>query len=490
MSEKFKKKHFSFPVATSMRSRWMLITISFLLVIFVAFSFLVYQSSMKTFSQEATEKIDMTAETLSSLLSQSDQPMTKKNINILMKEAIIRQYNDKLQQSNSLLSLLGDNHLNIYLYDNQQKLILKTINEYNYQCRPIVQTLKIKKINNVDGFIIGKKIISEKTEKPLGYLQIFYPVENLIAIRKQLINNICLFVLIAFVLSVLCSAILFNSFVYPIKKLIGTMKKIQQNPIAAERTPLPRQKDEIWELTTISNTMIDQIQEYISHQAQFVQDASHELKTPVAILDGHLNLLNRWGKDDPEVLEESLQLSLQEVTRMKVLIEEMLDLTKNTKIELANISEHILIVPLIKGIIKNMHFVHADFQFELHHAINEDTKIIMTEHHFTQLMTIFLDNAIKYSTDRKEVVITLEKKQEMVAISIQDFGEGIAKKDIKQIFNRFYRVDKARSREKGGNGLGLSIAEKLIEGYHGTIKVESIVNEGTTFILEFPIIED
>lgn len=474
----------------SMKTRWMGITVTFLLIIFSVFSFLVYQNSMKLLSQEPIDKIQTATQTVSQLLEQENRPFTKQNILDFLKEEINDQYKTTPKGSNNLLSLLGDHHLNMYIFNPKKQLIFQTRQKEMYVTKPIKQSLHVKKIKDTPGFIYGYPIYSHKTNQCLGYIQVFYTIENISEVKNKLINNICMFLIIAFVLSTLCSAILFNSFLHPIKKLIGTMKKIQDDPIAAERTPLPEKKDELWELTEISNKMIDQIQEYIIHQGQFVQDASHELKTPIAILAGHLNLLNRWGKDDPEVLEESLQLSLQEVNRMQILIDEMLDLTKNTNVELANVKDHCRVVPIMYKLIDNLRLVHTNFQFELIVHLNDQAEIIMTQYHFEQLMTIFLDNAIKYSTDQLKIIVTMEEDMDNLIIHIKDFGEGMTEEDCKKIFRRFYRVDKARSRDKGGNGLGLSIAQKLIDGYKGTVQVHSVLNEGTEFIVSFPKIKN
>ncbi len=97
-----------------------------------------------------------------------------------------------------------------------------------------------------------------------------------------------------------------------------------------------------------------------------------------------------------------------------------------------------------------------------------------------------IDNGIKYSTDRKQINVSADLFDNEVHIIVQDFGEGISKENQSKIFNRFYRVDKARTRERGGNGLGLSIAQKLVTSYHGTISVDSVEGQGSQFKITFP----
>lgn len=112
----------------------------------------------------------------------------------------------------------------------------------------------------------------------------------------------------------------------------------------------------------------------------------------------------------------------------------------------------------------------------------------MYRNHLEQVMIILLDNAVKYSTTRQEIHISVSTDSDGVAIAVQDFGEGIAAADRARVFNRFYRVDKARSREKGGNGLGLAIAKQLVEGYRGTISVDSALGHGSIFRVDLPVL--
>lgn len=108
--------------------------------------------------------------------------------------------------------------------------------------------------------------------------------------------------------------------------------------------------------------------------------------------------------------------------------------------------------------------------------------------HLEQIMIILMDNAVKYSRERKEVHVSLSRDSKYVQIAVQDFGEGISEENLKKVFSRFYRVDKARSRDKGGNGLGLAIAQRLVEGYHGKLTVDSVLEQGSIFRVTLPLV--
>ncbi|WP_032791182.1 sensor histidine kinase, partial [Lacticaseibacillus paracasei] len=255
--------------------------------------------------------------------------------------------------------------------------------------------------------------------------------------------------------------------------------------------PALKRNDELGDLVLEFNGMLDRIQRYIDQQGEFVQDVSHELRTPVAILEGHLQLLNRWGKDDPEVLAESLTASLQEVTRMKSLIQEMLDLTRADQVDIQFPNAVVDVHQTVQQVVGDFRMIHPEFTFTLDDDLEQKTFVRMYRNHLEQVMIILLDNAVKYSTDRKEIHVSMaENSVSGVAVAVQDFGEGIAEADRRRVFNRFYRVDKARSREKGGNGLGLSIAQQLVESYHGQIEVDSALGHGSIFRIDLPTITE
>ncbi|MGL5886089.1 MAG: sensor histidine kinase, partial [Bombilactobacillus sp.] len=220
---------------------------------------------------------------------------------------------------------------------------------------------------------------------------------------------------------------------------------------------------------------------------EFVEDVSHELRTPVAVIEGHLKLLQRWGKDDPQVLEESINASVSEIDRMKKLIQEMLDLTRAEQIEVNYVKETTQANETIQQAYNDFVMLHPDFQISLDDTIPPHTLAQIYRNHLMQILVILLDNAVKYSQDRKEINLSVSTESNMLTIAVQDFGVGIASKDLERIFNRFYRVDKARSRQSGGNGLGLSIAKKIVEMYKGTITAESALGSGTIFRINLPL---
>jgi signal transduction histidine kinase len=303
-------------------------------------------------------------------------------------------------------------------------------------------------------------------------------------VRKHLAFAMLLFALATILISAVIGYLLSSKLLKPLSVITKTMNKIKSAGFK-ERIPVYTQKDEISELSTIFNEMMDRIDGSFQQQKQFIEDASHELRTPISILEGHLSMLNRWGKKNPDILEESLQASVEEVDKLKNLVLSLLNLSKlehnrnDTIILPEKISE------MIHHIVKDFHMLHEDFQFI--EKIKSNNLFGVSEQHFQQILTILLDNAIKYSPTKKEITIETKELEKKFLIEITDNGIGIPKQEIAKVFDRFYRVDKARSREQGGTGLGLAIAKKIVEYYEGEIAIESKEGVGTKVIVIFPL---
>lgn len=277
----------------------------------------------------------------------------------------------------------------------------------------------------------------------------------------------------------------------PIQHVQMLLQGITGENISETRLAISNNNDEIADISLGINQLLDRMTAYIDQQTSFVEDVSHELRTPVAIVEGHLQLLNRWGKNDPELLDESLQASLNEMQRMKILVQEMLDLTRAGQVDVQYVNEETVVNDVIHSVFQNFTMLYEDFTFYLEDDLKEEYLVQMYRNHLEQVLVILMDNAVKYSLERKEIHLSVAADTAgYIEIAIQDFGEGMSREDQKRIFDRFYRVDKARSRDKGGNGLGLSIAKELIEGYKGRISVESALGFGTIFHIRLPILSE
>lgn len=396
--------------------------------------------------------------------------------------------------SDDVLATLASRDTTIIIYNPQGEIVFSNGQlPDNGADMPYYEQNRVVKLQSVDQKLHlqeYKKIYSDRTHKLTGYLVVDNAMTKANNILATLQMWMVILSLLAIIIFVILSYLIVRSVVKPVKKMSEISRSINEDPNSQERMPDLKRNDELGELAASFNQMLDRMQDYIQQQKQFVGDVSHELRTPVAVIQGHLSLLERWGKEDPQVLDESIQASLQEAKRMKHLIQEMLDLTRAEQIDVQFPNEVSDVNEVLERTVNDMRMIHQDFKISYNDALLKNTKIKMYRNHLEQVLIILMDNAIKYSTDRKEIIVDASTEADKVEITVQDFGEGIALDEQKKIFNRFYRVDKARTREKGGNGLGLSIAQKLVEGYHGEISVTSQVGSGSKFKIEFPLLKD
>ncbi|MGL5383395.1 MAG: sensor histidine kinase, partial [Culicoidibacterales bacterium] len=248
-----------------------------------------------------------------------------------------------------------------------------------------------------------------------------------------------------------------------------------------EELPNVYMEDEIGEMIQVFNEMIGHLQELHESQKQFVSDASHELKTPLAIIEGNAQLIEKWGKRDPQILDESIPALRRGVDRARMLIDDLLVLNRMTTLtEGETVPLHL--DQLIEQYIKDLEVVHPDVAFQLElEAITYQIEQV----DLSKLINIFVENGIKYSQSYPKITIKLLQTRDGFEIRVTDSGIGISPEHQQRIFERFYRVDSSRSRETGGNGIGLAVAKKIVLKYKGEIFVESQVGEGSTFVAQF-----
>ncbi|WP_462412803.1 sensor histidine kinase [Neobacillus sp. Marseille-QA0830] len=288
--------------------------------------------------------------------------------------------------------------------------------------------------------------------------------------------------IVAALLSLLGGRWLANIIMRPISNMIKTMEEIEASGIPKTITVQNNAKDELHTLAQTFNRMIGRIQENLKKQSQFVSDASHELKTPLTVIKSYANFLRRHGLEDREMADEAIQAIHSEATRIQKMTETFLELATLEKENVLEITE-VNLVSLCQDILKQLKNVYKR-EIILHY---DESPILIhaDELKIKQVIIILLDNAIKYSHDKIEVL--LDRNENYAMVHIKDYGIGIPEEEINHIFDRFYRVDKARSRETGGTGLGLHIARSIIKLHKGEIKINSKEGTGTKVELILPL---
>lgn len=320
-----------------------------------------------------------------------------------------------------------------------------------------------------------------------GTVEIVRNLENFDSLINQIFMLVIVTGLVAILLSLFGGRLISFQLLKPINSMIRTMRGIKENGLK-ERVQINKQRDEMTELGVMFNELMDNLEKSFQQQQQFVEDASHELKTPLSIIHGHLSLIKRWGKDDPKVLERSIDLSLNETNRLINLVSELLALSRvEEPTTTMNSSINVKVKESLVDIVENFQTVNNDFEISSTIDISTDFTLKILKSHLEQIMIILLDNAIKYSTNEKVIQINVRHTDKQLTIEVKDYGVGIPKEELSFVLNRFYRVDKARSRKHGGNGLGLSIATRLLNIYQGTIEIDSVYGKWTKVLITLPI---
>jgi two-component system, OmpR family, sensor histidine kinase CiaH len=238
----------------------------------------------------------------------------------------------------------------------------------------------------------------------------------------------------------------------------------------------------------LAGRTLQPIELMVDEQNRFITDASHELRTPLTALKTTLEVSLRDKKPTPVKIRGVFTDSLSMVNNLQSLSDNLLELTQhqngNGKHTLTNVSLKVIIQMAYEQVMSLAIKKEIKFHFKIF-----DCKILGNEESLKQLFIIFFDNAIKYSSDKHDVFVTVKRDDHTAVISVRDTGFGIPKNHLPHIFDRFYRADHSRSKiNVTGFGLGLSIAKRIVEFHNGTVSVESIPEKGTEFLLKFPII--
>jgi heavy metal sensor kinase len=355
---------------------------------------------------------------------------------------------------------------NIEHDDNYLNALKENIITFEEQANYLISRIKID-------FNTNQKIIVEvATTKDM----LWASLENLFYILSFIVPIILIFSIIG------GNFIIYKSFA-PIEKILSELKNISANDLSA-RLNNSNNQDEINQLITEINNLLIRLESSFERISQFSSDASHELKTPLTIIKGELEIALRKDRNIDEY-KQSLKTSLEEVIVIEQTINDLLFLAKNEKDLITNKMELLYFDEIIDESInevKNFADLHQiKINFELVDTIEFKG--------YSNLLKIaiknILKNAIQFSHKDSQIIVKSYKNGNTFNISIQDFGIGIPLNEQEKIFEKFYRTDKSRNKNSGGTGLGMSIVKKIIDIHKGSIKIESIENVGTTVTISF-----
>lgn len=285
-------------------------------------------------------------------------------------------------------------------------------------------------------------------------------------------------------IAILSGSFMSSRILNPIRKITQAAKEIEVKNLE-KRLELADSNDELHELGTTFNHMLNRIQTGFDKQRRFVSDASHELRTPITVISGYADMLDRWGKEDPVVLQEGIDAIKSESASMYNLIEKLLFLARTDQNRQVLKKERFDTADLLTEIAHETTIIAPQHKIEL--KKNDSVDLIADISAIKQMLRIFIENSIKYTPSQGSIFLSGEKTTTDWVVTIQDTGIGIDEKEQSQIFQRFYRVDKSRAKATGGSGLGLSIAEWIAKQHDSEIELQSTLGKGTSISCRIPL---
>jgi two-component system sensor histidine kinase ArlS len=393
---------------------------------------------------------------------------------------------EQIRSSQSFLERFTENKQFIRILDSQGNIIITVSNQLpSDSVLPQIseQSIQLSVWRGEDHlFVMRSPLVSEHFH---GTIEIVNNLETLDHLSDTILLVMIVAGIGALLLSGLGGLVLAKQLLKPIQAFAETIQNVKERGLQERVTNL-NNNDELSNLARHFNDLMDQLETSFKQQKQFVEDASHELRTPISIMKGHLSLLNRWGKSDPKVLDISLEATSQEFQRMEGIVQELLQLTRADSELSSDLTEVVNPSTFVQQTVDRFSVLHPQIAFETELASLSGILIEVVPNQMEQVLLILLDNAVKYSSEQQKVQIVGTQQEKHIQIRVKDFGIGIPEVDLPHVFDRFYRVDKARSRERGGTGLGLAIAKRLVERNHGEIAISSVEDQGTIVAISLP----
>lgn len=373
--------------------------------------------------------------------------------------------------------------MNIKLTDAQGKIIASTdrysLNNVDSTSNPGIVTV----VETGDMHLIVLNEPVKQAGSVIAYLQVVYDM------RKEYFFIKTLFVLMAvadgvgIIFSVFAGIIISSRILRPIDRITKAAKSISVSDLNS-RIEVGEADDELTRLAVTFNEMIGRLKSSFEKQSRFVSDASHELRTPISVIRGYTDMVDRWGKNDADVLDESLKAIKQETDNMSELVERLLFLARGETGAIKLQNEKFDAGELLAEVVNESRLIAPDRLMEC--SAEKPTEINADRKLLKQMLRALIDNSIKFTSPGGRINIKFYRKDAKFAFDVADDGVGIPQEELGRIFDRLYVVDKARSKEKGGNGLGLSIVKWIVESHGGSVFAQCLETGGTVVTAEFP----
>ncbi len=378
-------------------------------------------------------------------------------------------------------SFLNINNMTINIYDsNGDPFILNYPAKESISIAEDLGAIRRLEHNNKTFFYKIFKIRNNKLEE--WYFQLVYDTKS----ESGFINIIKLIVLLSTISGIIIMSLIgmlsINKFLKPVYKATEFIKNFEFNNLS-ERIEIENKNDEFGILIQAFNNMLTRIERSFIQQSRFVSDASHELRTPISVIKGYISLLDRWGKNDPSVLQESIDHIKEEISNMANLIEKLLFLARGESQHLKICNEMFFLKDLIEELIIDTKLLSSK---PINYNFNTNTAIYADKKFFKQMLRALIDNSMKFTDKNGKINIEAYFENNSLILKVMDNGIGIRAENMPHLFDRFYRADEDRSKDTGGSGIGLSVVKWIVELYNGSISVKSEIGKGSCFTIMFP----
>ena len=404
-----------------------------------------------------------------------------------------RKYEEDLIED-TIKQLEIDQRIRVIVTDKEANVVYDTAKTNSLEGKVLLKEEVVKALKGDDvqtsffeaetGWIIEATVPMITAGQTVGAVYMSTSGEDIIDFLSDMRNNMYTIAIIVSILIGLLSFVMAGVITGPVEELTDVISHMSYGNFN-QKVEI-KGKDEIAQLGIAFNRMSERLNELEEKRLQFVSNASHELKTPLSSIKVLSESLLQMQEMEFPIVKEFLSDINNEIDRLSRIIDKLLALTKmdvsNHELEMKNIN----INELIRKIIKRLQPLAAQQNIRLQFHAEEEIFVLVEEDKIWGAIFNIIDNSIKYTPEGGIVTVSLYKTEYKIIITVEDSGIGISEEEIHKIFDRFYRVDKARARETGGTGLGLSIALSAIKLHGGDIQVESEEGRGSKFTMIIP----
>ncbi len=416
----------------------------------------------------------VTATQISTVISEQGNTLQSDHVNFQFDES-----------TPTVQAFLRDQHFFVRLIDRQSGLVLDASNPNDVP----VPSLKTSAVPHLETLVVGGHSELRIYTLPLPQnemiaLQVGMSLNQLRSTQTQVLRLLTAAFGLTVVFALAGGWFIGTRALAPIRGVTRTARNIKATDLT-RRLDLKSSDDELEQLVQTFNAMLDRIEEAFRQQRRFTTDAAHELRTPLSIMRTGLDVVLSQDRSAEE-FRSVLESTREEVQRLTELANGLLMLVRADTHELPLNNDWTDLSLLLQTVVDQLEVLAADKQIELQREVPPHIRIYGDQDRLIQVALNLIDNAIKYTPEGGQVRVTARSYATVAEFTIVNSGPPIADDELKHIFDRFYRIERSRNRDRGGFGLGLAIVKQIVELHGGTISVDSILGRGTTFTVQLP----